>query len=163
MYALNKLSSLDQDFTPVFCNGKTMWTSPDPRLQNSIRNGMRLVLDALPLNGKIDPNCVYNGFDGNNYKGFYNNYSDINNGQIRYYIDSQQAVPFIPQLFNTPSTIAVDNYIDPMGTVKPHYCQENKQSHKLSWLRDSQNHRQDLLTRQMWKRNQSDWQVNNIR
>ena len=48
-----------------------------------------------------------------------------------------------------------------MGICKPHFkIILNKNEQLPSWLRDSQYHREDLLSKQLWKRNQSSFEVN---
>lgn len=162
MIQLNRLGR-DDDFTfcPDLCDGQGGYTSPDARLVSSGHNGVRLQLDTRPLNGKVKESDVYNNRPG--YGPFYSNYSHIESGQNTYYIDPQLAQPFIPQLFSggENAVTLVDMYIDPMGTVKPHYCRakiNNSDGFCLSWLRDSTNHREDLLARQLWKRNQSKYE-----
>lgn len=157
MIQLNTLSNIDEDFT-YFRGG---YTSPDPRLVSSSHNGMRLQLDSPPINGKVSPKDVYNERCG--YGPLYSNYSQIKGGQNKYYIDPQLAQPFIPQLFSSGTSVnMVQMYIDPMGTTKPHYCREklNKaDGFCLSWMRDSTNHREDLMARQLQKRNQSNYEI----
>jgi hypothetical protein len=158
---LNSLTSFDKDFTPAICERKEVWTSPDPRLQSSAHNGTRLVLDSPPLNGKLSQNEVYQPRTGYNMR--YPNYTAIKGGQITYYIDPKLAKPFLHQLFTGPMAMVMDEYRDPMGTYKPHYCLEQLKSGEscpnLSWIQDSQYHRQDLMARQLWKRNQTDYQT----
>ena len=126
--------------------------NPDPRLVS---------LDSPPINGKVSPRDVYKERIG--YGPVYSSYSRIKGGQNKYYIDPQLAQPFIPQLFSSgPAVNVMQMYIDPMGTAKPHYYREKLDKNSgfcLSWLRDSTNHREDLLARQLWKRNQSNYEI----
>lgn len=168
---LNQLTSYDKDFEEILypCSSsgceKTVWTSTDPRLISSAHNGQRLVLDRPPLNGKLTMPEVARHCG---YPNVYNTYSDIHGGQIRYYYDKQLAVPFIPQLFNTSGLVVKENYIDPMDSHKPHYSRVDASSNNpcdgdgscLSWIRDSQFHREDMMAKQLWRRNQQDFATN---
>lgn len=152
---LNKLNSYDRQFY-------------DPKLINAAR-GQYLTLDSYPLNGeKINnPNWL-------NTK--YSNFSDIHLGQINYYYDQKLAKPFIPELFSFPHMFEKICYSDPMGTKKPHFLLLTKASPHLVYSPEGadprsipgigyQNipsdikcenfHRDDLLSRQLWKRNQN--------
>lgn len=162
-FYLNKLNLFDNDFSPMECKfpcNQITWTSSDPRLQSSAHNGTRITLDRPPLSGKIQETEVYCARPGYGYR--YNNYSDIGGGQINYYVDKSLARPFISELFRGKSLIAKNNYKDPMGSCKPHYRRKQIQdcSNCLSWITDSENHRQDLLSKQLWRRNQSNWATN---
>lgn len=109
--------------------------------------------------------------DIESYKPVYNTYSDIRGGDISYYFGQDLATPFIPQLFVQnaqtfqPSPlrrppIIKEHYIDPMDSYKPHYCREPVYSQNcLNWIKDSQYHREDLMSKQLWNRNQNNYQV----
>lgn len=159
MIRLNELSSIDDDFT--YCRVRGGYISPDPRLVSAGHNGMRLQLDSPPINGKVRSQDVYK--DRDSYGTFYSSYSQMKGGQNKYYIDPHLAQPFIPQLFSSgPAVNVMRIYVDPMGTSKPHYSREKLDKNAgfcLSWLRDSTNHREDLLARQLWKRNQSNYET----
>lgn len=144
MYALNALSSYD--FTASFS---------DPRLISAAHYGQRLVLDAPVLDGSVKMANVYNPRPG--YRSVYNSLADIGGGQILYYYDSEIGVPFIKPLFDDSAVIKAD-YIDPMGTYKPHYYRDATRTcgPGLTWLADTQFQRQDLLSAQIWKRNQTE-------
>lgn len=155
---LNNLCCYDRDFEPTKCSGcihgkvSTVWTSTDPRLVSSGHSGQRLVLDSPPRNGKeVCPQ-----------ENLYRNYGDITLGDVSYYIDKQLATPFLPQLFTGMKNLVMkEEYVDPMGSYKPHYyiCQEDT-NNCLSWLKDSQFHRQNLMASQVWRRNQTDFATN---
>ena len=189
---LNALNSWDDDFIPIPCNNsvcnKITYLSTDPRLISASHNGDKLALDTIPRNGKVQFSAF--GTDAlarncsnpricneksptdeiDEYKKVYNNYSDINGGDISYYYASDLAHPFIPQLFTcnkkilskgTKPLVTKEHYIDPMDSYKPHYCREPIYSHNcLNWIKDSQFHREDLMSKQLWNRNQSNFEVN---
>lgn len=181
---LNYLNSWDDDFVPIKCNtvqndcycNDIAYLSTDPRLVSSSHNGDKLALDTIPRNGKIQFNCNnnLNICNTNNkgpediisYKPVYNTYSDISGGDINYYFEKDLATPFIPQLFVSPGpkgSITKEYYIDPMDSYKPHYCREPIYTENcLSWIKDSQYHREDLMSKQLWNRNQNNFQVDII-
>jgi len=237
------------------CN-KITYLSTDPRLISASHNGDKLALDTIPRNGKVqfvsrpypsalrrptelNPICNEKSIDAldkypssrprSGYKNVYNNYSDINGGDISYYYATDLANPFIPQLFTSnkkiltsdgptlraepdrasppggwgpslgrerpsgrgpsgPSShrgaaaldhlrwrdhsrgcqaqglkplVIKEHYIDPMDSYKPHYCREPIYSQNcLNWIKDSQFHREDLMSKQLWNRNQNNFEVN---
>lgn len=151
---LNKLTGWDSDFKKI----KGNYVSQDPRLISAAHSGQRLALDNIPLNGKVQ---LYNVpyINGHNPSG-YSTYSDIDGGQITYYYNKELAIPFINTLFTQPSNVRKENYVDPMDSYKPHYTRKNKYSnHCLNWIRDSQFHREDLMSKQIWNRNQTNFEV----
>lgn len=159
---LNKLQSYDRDFDFSPC--PPVWISPDPRLFSAIR-AQRLVLDSPPLNGKVNPNKVYDDSLVYRIPVTYLSFEAIRNGQLRYFVSKDLTSPFIDVLFATPSTGVIRHtYVDPMGSCKPHYerCSTETPNTCLSWINDSQLHREDLLSRQLWRRNQNDYGVNKI-
>ena len=159
MISLNILSGRDDDFT---YNGYG-YTSPDPRLISSAHNGQKLILDFPPLNGKVMAENVYKPKPG--YCHTYSGYNKMTGGQIGYYIDESLAKPFISPLFVDPNKPTfLDMYIDPMGTVKPHFLRQpgHDPQHckdQLTWIRDSTTNREDIMSKQLWKRNQNSYQV----
>lgn len=164
---LNALDSWDDNFISVPCNkfkvcNNIVYLSTDPRLISTSRNGDKLALDTIPRNGKVQfNNCRdhINPSSIDGYKKVYNNYSDINGGDISYYYASDLANPFIPQLFTCNKSKKL-HYIDPMGSYKPYYCREPVYSQNcLNWIKDTQFHREDLMSKQLWNRNQSNFEV----
>jgi len=155
----NNLEYFDTDFERVPNSGnKILYTSTDPRLVSSAHNGQRILLDSIPLNGKVQ---VWETDKIKSYDSVYNSYKDIKGGSNTYYYDKYLAVPFIPQLFSERS-IQKHDYIDPMDSFKPHYtyCTTTDGKHSLTWLRDSTFHREDLMSKQIWNRNQTNYEVN---
>ena len=149
---------------------KITYTSADPRLVSAMHNGQRLVLDRPPrddsvLLDKTMTDETLNGF-GQNYK----TYSDINAGFITYYIDKSREDPFYEPLFGTSAYSHATLFRDPMGSLKPQYDRTSLTSTNpitstrdhyegcLSWMEDSTNHREDLLSKQMRKMNEQRWE-----
>ncbi len=165
---LNVLNSIDiEDFEKIPCNPQSAHDacfnefaiiSLDPRLISPPHNGQRLVLDNLPINGKVQVWDI--PYIEGHRAASYDSYSDINGGQNTYYYSKDLAVPFISQLFVKPGVAVKENYVDPMDSYKPHYCRARIDHEAcLSWLRDSQFHREDLMSKQIWKRNQTNYEV----
>lgn len=90
---------------------------------------------------------------GNNYKGY------PDNALIRYYVDDSISDPFFGPNFGGEGGGKqwYEEYVDPMGSFKPHYqytmCCPEKVS-QLSWINDSTFHREDLMSKQMSIMNQ---------
>ena len=144
MYALNSLTSYD--FLSSF---------DDPRLISAAHSGERLLLDAPVRNGNVSMKNVYDERSG--YGMNYDNFGQIRGGDILYYYDSDIGIPFIDPLFEN-GPFKKENYIDPMGTYKPHFYRDSNNvcGKGLTWLRDSQYQRADIMARQNWKRNQTE-------
>jgi hypothetical protein len=155
---------------------KAYYVSSDPRLKHMGHNGETITLDALPRNGKVPIKCInprhtpyntpkaYPITGWTNQDGAYipNPAPDVAQGDILYYYDEELSTPFINQLFIEPSMVIKDIYFDPMGTYKPHYykiplCAGNNNC--LSWIKDSQFHREDLMSKQIWNRNKNNFGV----
>lgn len=140
------------------------YTSMDPRLLNAA-GPSRLVLDRPPMNSTPKLNTLTCDSSLDKYGQNYKSYKDVNAGQIIYYIDSSREDAFYEPLFNIKAHTIGTMYQDPMGNMKPQYdriiykdCNGQKDGCEydgcLSYLEDSQFHREDLLARQMRKRNQ---------
>jgi hypothetical protein len=163
---MNTLTSLDDDFDKIPCVSqgargcsKEAFVSQDPRLVSPAHGGQRLALDNIPLNGKVQ---VWETPYITGYKATsMNSYSDIHGGQNTYYYNKELATPFISELFIQPGLVVKEDYFDPMDSYKPHYYRvsmDNKNC--LSWIRDSQFHREDIMSKQLWNRNQTNYEVN---
>jgi hypothetical protein len=146
------------------CNGIT-YTNMDARLLNAA-GPTRLQLDRPPLIGTLKLNTLNQNKNLDGYGQNYKSYADINAGQCLYYISHDREDAFYKPLFSTQATIVSALYKDPMGAMKPQYDRiPNKkydpvlgecgnQNECLSWIRDSQFHREDMLALQMRKRNE---------
>jgi hypothetical protein len=160
-----------KDFQKIECKNKndnkgceTVYTSTDPRLVN-VPLAQLQTLDRPPFDGSIDLKSIYTDRTLDNYGQNYKSYSDINAGQITYYIDKSREDVFYEPLFNTSAQMVGTLYKDPMGVIKPEYnryplkCRDplnmNKHSGGLSWITDTQSHREDLIALQMRRQNQS--------
>lgn len=163
---MNVLNSWDNDFEQVPCVSEVArdtcnqvaFLSEDPRLISAAHNKQRLALDNIPLNGKVQ---VWETPYISGYKPkSYDSYSDLQGGQNTYYYNKGLAVPFISELFVQPGLVTKEVYVDPMDSYKPHYCRASMDSKNcLNWIRDSQFHREDLMSKQLWNRNQTNFEV----
>jgi hypothetical protein len=165
-------SNRAHDFEKTICKGsycETSYRTGDPRLYNPIR-WTSLELDHPPLSGTIPLRDVNTDENLNKYGQNYKEYGDVNAGQIMYYTDSSIEEPFFPPVFSTSANVTSYLYKDPMGAMKPHYkrnpltCDNPITSSRckgyeggLSWMEDSNNHRDDIISLQMAKMNQTRW------
>jgi hypothetical protein len=85
--------------------------------------------------------------------------TDMIGGSIYYNVKERP----IEQVFSAPvfmntSKIEAKMYVDPMGSVKPEYNRiqkENNNGGQLTWIQDSNEWREDLISRQQRKFNQT--------
>ena len=143
------------------CKGVTYFNS-DPRLVNAAGPSW-LQLDRPPLMSTLKLSSLNDNKELDNYGQNYNSYADVNAGQILYYVNKDIGNAFYEPVFSQKATSVGSVYQDPMGNMKPQYdhipekqydpLNENPSDvtgdYCLSWLRDSQYHREDLLASQM--------------
>lgn len=149
------------------CVGTTYLNS-DPRLYNAAA-ATWLQLDRPPLNASTKLNTLNKNKSLDYYGQNYKSYADINAGQYLYYIDKDREDVLYPPLFSKKATVVGTMYKDPMGAMKPQYDRipNEQQDHAilnnpcdvtggycLSYMKDTQAHREDLLSLQMRKRNE---------
>ena len=164
--------SYDKSFEKIACPDnlgglcKNVYASTDPRLISSFHNGQVLTLDRPPITSEMKLNNINIDPSLNGYGQNYKTYSDINAGQIEYYINKSQEGAFFEPNFSSSARMFGTLYQDPMGSMKPQYDRQPLKCNNplntknaiydggLSWIQDSQEHRQDLLSLQMRKRNQ---------
>lgn len=163
-----------KNFIQVECSGKQgcpklQYASTDPRLISVAHSGQVLTLDRPPTDSTqvLDDVATDRNLDG--YGQNYKSYNDVNAGQIMYYINKEQQDPFFSPNFTTSARAYGTMYKDPMGAMKPQYDREllkcnnplntknNNYEGGLSFIQDTMNHRQDLMSRQLRKRNQERW------
>ena len=169
-------NSYDKNFQQINCPNNieklctNVYVSSDPRLISSSHNGQILTLDLPPITSEINIDTLNTNSSLNGYGQNYKTYSDINAGQIQYYIDKSIEGAFFEPNFSSNAQMIGTLYKDPMGTIKPQYDRQPLKHNNplntknttytggLSWIQDSQEHRQDLLALQMRKRNQERWE-----
>lgn len=143
------------------CSGITYLNS-DPRLFNAA-GGTWLQLDKPPMYSTSKLSSINDDKKLDNYGQKYKSYSDINSGQIIYYTDRNS--PSIN--FSQKNDVKCVNYTDPMSTTHPYIdispnpqeCPTisllNNTSHNvrgdysLSWIKDSEYHKQDIMSKQL--------------
>ena len=158
------------DFPENTAFPKVQYASKDPRLVSVAHGGQVLTLDRPPVDSTIDLAQVYTDTSLDRYGQGYRTYSDIDGGYIMYYIDKSRQDPFFTPLFSTSARAYGTLYRDPMGAYKPQYdreplkCNDPLNTTKdyyeggLSWIQDSQEHRQDILSKIMRKQNEQRWE-----
>jgi len=170
---LNEMKDLDTSFTQYACSGSNncgeVWYGTDPRLKSVARGGSIIPLDRPPITYNIDTSTVNTDERLKNYGKNYKSYADINAGQITYYIDKSRQDAFYSPEFTTSARTVGYVYKDPMGGIKPHYeripltcdnpleTKHSKFKGGLSWIQDSEEHRQDIISKQMHRINSQRW------
>jgi hypothetical protein len=132
----------------------------DGRIVSNTRN-IPLILDKPAAVGNVDMDLV-STFDNSNYGAHYRTYSDIQNGQIGYYVDPALSQPFEYPVYTLSSH--VDKLIrkDPMDSVKPEYILRPIVSTLYNVSNDQQTRdtllfREELMSRQQNKNNRTRW------
>lgn len=146
---------------------ETTYLNSDPRLLNAA-GGTRLQLDRPPrvTNNKLKD--LINDKSLDNYGQGYKSYNDVDAGQILYYINKDFQDAFYEPLFSEKATAVGTMYKDPMGNMRPQYDRIPNEKYDpilgntcdngeycLSWMKDTQFHREDLLARQMRSNNET--------
>jgi|TARA_B110000259_G_C14034207_1_gene408371 hypothetical protein len=150
-------------------NVETVYVDTDPRLMSAPR-AQYIALDRPPAQSKVDINKIATDKSLDNYGQHYSGYSDINAGQIVYYINNERKEPFYGPNFSTSALTTSTLDIDPMGQISPSYVRHplkdpeylntTKKNYTgcLSWIQDSMSHREDLMSKQMSKYNKERWE-----
>lgn len=122
--------------------------------------GMRLNLDSPAKIGAVDMDNVYK-IDNSNYGGIYKNYSDINNGNIAYYVDQSISQPFFNPVYTLSSNVEKSILLDPMTNPKPYYSKNiNSSLNSIvddQYARDQLTFREELMSRQQNLYNKTSW------
>lgn len=161
---------LAQGYGKVPCqiDGNQTWVSLDPRLYDPTRN-VYLYLDKPPSTGNVPLKDIYNK-KYTDYGTTIKPYNDIEDGQIVYYIDKGIEDAFYTPVWSEPAINQASLFKDPMGSMKPEYNRKpvintenptvttaESYPYCLSFIQDSQSHREDLMAYQQRKNNQSKW------
>jgi hypothetical protein len=165
----DKMPSME--FQQVKCNDpsnpncKVGYVSSDPRLIDAVF-GTTMILDTAPMDSSIKLGDIYDDPRLCNYGQGYRTYSDITAGDIVYYNDESIQGPFFEPNFVSTANVESYLYQDPMSALKPHYertplkCdnpmtnESTKFNYCLSWMQDSTEHREDIMSKQLAKTNQ---------
>ena len=105
-----------------------------------------------------------------NYSPTTEYYKNIGDGQITYYIDKSIEDAFFSPVFSEPAIQQKILYKDPMGSIQTIYDRvplintENptvtsvkEYPYCLSFIQDSQSHREDIMAIQQRKNNREKW------
>jgi hypothetical protein len=165
----------DPNYVPVECSNskgcRTTWVGSNPLLLDPRRN-ILTKLDKPPYTGDVPvgnvcTDQIYTPYF-RNYGKNYRNYSDINSGQIQYYVDSSLSESLFNPVFTNPAIVEHKVFMDPMGATKPQYDRHSLVQYDWdqcdkqacdSFTHDSIEFREDLMSRQMRKMNQQDWSL----
>lgn len=167
-------SKYSKDFSEIQCKNShscssNQYVSNDPRLISVVHSGQVQTLDRPPLNGHIQQKDISLNTELDYYGKNYTTYADVNGGYVTYYISKAIADPFCSPNYENPSRMYGTLYKDPMGAIKPQYdrvpikCNDRFDSKTnyyktgLSFLEDSQEHREDMMARQTRKPNETRW------
>jgi hypothetical protein len=170
-FCMNK--NFDKSFEKIECkdeclngNPKIIYASTDPRLISPMHSGQILTLDRPPVNENIKLADIYTDPNMKYYGEKYTSYSDINAGQINYYIDRSIEDAFYQPIFENNAYVKGELYKDPMDSMKPQYnrtpvyndnflnTKRKNYRGKLSWIEDSNEQREDIMALQQRKNNQ---------
>lgn len=169
-----KTNNFSKEFSKHTCDGARdggcaeVFASQDPRLID-VPRALITTLDRPPIDSSIRLDQIYDD-KLYRYGKDYRTYNDIKEGQIMYYVNNSIKDAFFEPVFSKSAKMVSYNYQDPMGAMKPQYdryplkCSNpinTKRDHfrgGLSWIDDTQEHRQDLMARQMRKHNEQRWQ-----
>jgi len=140
----------------------------NPILMNAPR-AQRMLLDRPHLSGEMEvgnvprdqiyTKCI------SNYGKNYTNYNDITGGDIQYWISNTDA--YSEPVFTTPSLVNTVIYTDPMGVIRPEYRRLSSAQYDWdkcdqdqcdSFTHDTLEFRQELIEKQMRKRNEQEYQ-----
>lgn len=162
------------DFQSVKCPEKqgcpeVQYASKDPRLISVAHSGQVLTLDRPPITNNIQLKNISQDKSLDGYGQKYSTYSDINAGQIAYYTNKAQEDAFFLPNFTISARVCKSVYKDPMGALLPTYQREPLKNNNpldtkkdtyeggLSWIQDSMEHREDLMSRQMGPQLEQRW------
>ena len=165
-------SKYAQDFRGVNCNisgcNKTTYISSEPRLLNAA-TAQNLLLDKPPITTEVKLANIAEDKNLDNYGQNYSSYADINAGQIMYYIDKPLAPAYHKPVFDISADVYRSVYQDPMGALDSTYDRVpdnqtdpinqhvDKYEGCLSFIQDSAEHRQDIISKQMSTQNREKW------
>lgn len=142
----------------------------DPRLY-SAGHQRWITLDQPPMDSSMKLSDIPYDKNLDKYGQYYNTYSDINAGQITYYVNRALEQPFHNPNYVNTGFVERSIYQDPMGGIQPEYSftnvindnpitssERDNYRGNLSWIEDSTNHREDIMTLQQSKVNGENWQ-----
>lgn len=167
-------SKLTKNYIPIksddckgACNDIT-YINEDPRLKDAPRS-IQTRLDRPPITGDVRLKNVYNSeYDA--YRLGFIPYKDIIDGQINYYVDNSIKDALYKPVFSEEAKVDKVLYRDPMGAMKPEYTRipiintvnptvynRDNYPYGLSYIQDTQSHREDIMSYQQRRHNQEKW------
>lgn len=145
--------SYDSTFYPIQVEDRRYYTrAGDARLYDAARNTY-LYFDQPPFVAKSEE-CQKKSSQ------IYSSYSDIDKGNTAYYTQNTTRNVFPKPLFTTDAVVTETIYTDPSGSIRhdwsrfPNKCCNDECENTLSFIRDSQLHREDLMALQMRRMNE---------
>ena len=135
----------------------TLMISSDPRLYHSARF-QYIPLDREPTNAYVPLRQIYDEdlrHYGENLPG--KSYEHIKEGDVTYYLSNYFRTPTIPVNFVTQTPVKAFLFRDPNNSTYPMFvkdetmdqCDFVPHENSLSFIKDTINHREDLMNRQM--------------
>ena len=146
------------DFFPTSNN---TFTSLDPRMTDVMRG------ERMTLNEPVFDSTFYDKERRENiiHAQTYSSYNDITSGEIFYYTDDYFEQPYFSPIFQLRSQIHPNIFQDPMGSLKPQYNRytipTSKYISEYSFDQDQMSFREDIMSRQMRKMNESKYTLFN--
>jgi hypothetical protein len=156
-------------YIPVDSDNQIAYAGFNPILFDPLRS-QRMLLDRPHLTGEIavgnaPHDKIYTKYMSN-YGKNYSNYEDISGGDIQYWLSAGSGDAYTEPVFTTPAIVDTVINIDPMGVVRPEYRRSS--TAKYDWDKcnqdqcDSLTHdalefRQELMEKQMRKRNEQEY------
>lgn len=163
-------SKLAPNYNKVQCSfsSEPSFVNADPRLFDTMRADY-ITLDRPPVDGDVRLKDMYKKQNTSYKTGVDLPYNKIEDGNVMYYTDESREDAFYRPLFSETAKAENILFKDPMGAMKPNYNRiamvntENPATvpktypYGLSFIQDTQSHREDLLSLQMRKMNQERW------
>ena len=139
LYPLNNTGlELDsQNYRPVLFDNKTLaFDGNNQKLIDAMR-AQKLILDRPNFTRQIQVgDAVKDEIYTKEYSKYgqsYTNYTDMNTGDIQYYVDPSIMRPYYDPVFTTPASVNTVNVKDPMDVVKPEYRRNSLASYKWKY------------------------------
>jgi hypothetical protein len=163
----------DSGYTKVTCPSNihcpTSYVGRNPKLIDAMR-GQQLRLNEPNLTGRVavgdvEHDEIYSS-EFNRYGEPYNNYQDMNTGQIQYYYFKDRGDAYYSPNFVTPADVTYQLFRDPEGNIRPEYPRKSKATYMWnpckqdqcdSFTHDTLEFRQELMEKQMRKQLESRW------
>jgi hypothetical protein len=148
---------------------KVSYAGLNPILYDAPR-AQRLLLDQPHYTGEVavgnvPHDKIYTKYYSN-YGKNYSNYEDITGGDIQYWLPENGGDAYAEPVFTTPALVDHVIRVDPMGVVRPEYKRLSTKQYDWdqcnqdscdSFTHDQLEFRQELMEKQMRKRNEQEY------